>query len=89
MELGGLEIEHGPVILGKLCLGGQLIGPTHEALDFGHQDHAVKGLGNIIVCPHIDGHNDFGSLVMRGQEENRDIGDFADFLAPVVAVKEG
>ena len=89
MELGGLEIEHGPVILRKFRLGGQLIGPTHEALDFGHQDHAVKGLGNVIVSPHIDGHDDFCGLVMRGQEENRDIGDFADFLAPVVAVKEG
>ncbi len=25
---------------------------------------------------------------MRGQEENRDIGDLASFLAPVVAIKE-
>ena len=58
-------------------------------MDFGEEDGEVKGFGDEIVCPHVDGHDDIDVVGSRGQKQDGHLGDPANFLAPMVPVIEG
>ena len=67
---------------------GEVVGAAEERLDLGDEDVRVEGLGDEVVCAHVDGHDDVHVVRGGGDEDDRDGGGFADLRAPVVAVHE-
>ncbi len=68
---------------------GKVIGPTQHRVYLRHQNALIERLGDKIVGAHVHSHDNIHIMRRRGNENNRYLGNFPDFTAPVIPVKKG
>jgi len=66
-----LKIENNTLVLQETLVIPKLIGAAQQALNLSQKDIIVKRLGNIVVCPHIDSHDNVHGLIARRQKHDR------------------
>ena len=65
-----LEIENDTLMLQETLVVSKLIGTAQQALNLSQKDIVVKRLGHIVICPHIDSHDNVHGLITGRQKHD-------------------
>ena len=66
----------------------EVIGPAQQRLDLGGEDLQIEGLCQQVVPAQLHGHHHVHVVRGGGEEQDGHLGDPADLLTPVIAVKK-
>ena len=75
-------------MLQHLLRRAKIIGSAQKSLQFRHQHALVKGLGNKIVRAQIHRHHHIQIVGGGGNENDRHLGYFSYFTAPMIAIEK-